>query len=215
MRGLIFIPDRDTDGKRDYSAVFRPEAEKFGALHGESAIVEIDISRKPIFRRSDVLRELEGHRGQGLDYVAFFCHGWSRGIQAGHDLGNVAELASAILSATSARVVVPLYCCSTAGSPLTGAVGGDGGFADKLRDTLAKAGATDCRVYGHDRAGHATRLPYVRVFSGALHNGGEWVTDPKSPRWRKWVTRLRGSNLRFRFPFLSRQEIEAELDSIP
>jgi len=213
MRGLIFVPDRDQPGKRDYSAVFRPEALRFAKLHGEASVVEIDVSRKPPLRRADVVRELNGHRGKALDYIAFFCHGWSRGIQTGHDIGNVAQLASAIVSASSARVVVPLYCCSTAGSPLTGSTGGDGGFADSLRDALAKAGATDCRVYGHDRAGHATRLPYARCFSGALHNGGEWLVDPKSPRWRKWVTRLRMTDLRLRFPFLSRTEIEAELDA--
>ena len=73
---------------------------------------------------------------------------------------------------TAQQVVnrVVLYACSTAKGENTAqdmeAVGGDGGFTDRLRDLLCQAGAVDYQVDAHSTAGHTMKNPYVRRFQG-------------------------------------------------
>lgn len=235
MKGVAFYPLHNTPGInpktgapwRDASTVFKPEAERFAALHG----IEVrGFDNRPGYdvRRREIRAMLAGFPLGELDCVAFFCHGWKTGIQAGWSTRNIGDLSQAISDAGTHAVAVPLYCCSTGGDlPGTGAkvgtkgeasTGGDGGFADQLRDRLCVAGDTRCRVLGHTVPGHATRLPYVREFPGngspVGGTGGTWLVAPGSALWRKWTAALQGKGtMRLRFPFLSAAEIHRELSA--
>lgn len=205
MRGFAFYPTTNMPGRRD-AAEFQHEAFVFAELHGlELRAIPNDQSMSR--RRNAVSSALLSTRVP-LDCVAFFCHGWQRGIQAGYALATVKDLARRIAVASTPDVVVPLYACSAA----RGGVGGDGGFADRLRDELCRYGATGCRVYGHTTAGHCTRNPFVRVFEGPLPaQGGHWVTAPAPPSSTRFKAALQadGSTLPYLFPFLGPEELHS------
>jgi hypothetical protein len=211
MRAILFTPDRDTVGRRDYSAAFAPEARAFAKLHGipSSAIVPIDVARPRAQRNERVLTVL-AHESL-LDCVAFFCHGLRSGLQVGPDNASVLELAHALRNAGTPTLRVALYACSAGEGP---GPGGDGGFADRLRDALCAAGLRDCRVDAHSTAGHATQNPYVRRFEGGGSpvggTGGTWIVGPSSPLWKPWVRALKGE-MRLCYPLLSVAEVHHQL----
>lgn len=219
MKTLCIIPAHNTLGKKDVTGAFRPEAERFCDAHEGSAIVTFDNRIWPLARRNEVLSALYGVSAQPPDAVAFFCHGWSTGIQAGFSRLHLAELAEAIWLLDVDHVV--LYCCSTGDGPhdskYAAAGTGDDSFADKLRDALCAQGAVDCRVAAHTTAGHTTRNPNVIFFDGMGSSvggvGGYMPVGRKSPLWAKWRKALRTTDLRFRFPFMSVAEIHSELQA--
>lgn len=216
MRALIIHAGYNTT-KPDATGAFIPEARSYREMllslgHEVASSVLDNRAPKPTRRR-----QVEGHISTGKalggwDHVAFFGHGLSRSLQTGHDLTTVGALADALTGSVGAsrRLVVTLYACDAGDSPRTGP-GGDGGFADALRDALAARGVTGY-VDAHTTTGHTTRNPHVRRFSmdGGPGVGGEWLVEPGSPLWRKWVAALKGP-MRFRFPLLTREQIRAEL----
>lgn len=214
MKAIVFTPDRNTEGKHDYTGAFLPEATAF-AKQNEGAwakVAKVDISKPVADRRSAVEAALSSNGP--LELVAFFCHGWNTGIQLGYSNKEVTQLAAAIAKNSTETVVVALYCCSTAGGP---GAGGDGGFADKLRDALCAAGKVHCEVNGHERPGHCSRLPYVRRFEGRGSptggTGGTWIVAPGSPLWPRWKRALQSTtgDLRLRFPTMSVASVHREL----
>ena len=219
MTTLAIYAAHDSPGKRDASAVFRPEARALVRMRGGQAIAA--DNRRPMHERRDrLLTSIASVAGDGHGSIAIFCHGWASGIQLGPRLRwgkartrEVDELAEAIRACCGDAPTVVLYACSTGTWWRRSAPGGDGGFADELRDALCRAGAEGCMIYAHDRLGHATRCPYVRVFRGdSSHVGGEWLIGPGSALWPAWRMALWGAgDLRLRFPFMSREELESEL----
>lgn len=227
MTALIFTPDRNSKLK-DFSGAFEPESIKFAALHGADAddIVRVRLSGTNDQQREQILVALRSH--PPADIVAFFCHGWQTGIQLGFKTLHVGELAKAIVygSLQPSEVIghesherlprVALYACSTGGGP----GGGDGGFADTLRDAMCKLGAVNCRVDAHDRKGHSTQNPYVRRYEGGGSSvggtGGQWIVDPaKAQLFRKWRIALVRTDLVYRFPLMTTAEIHQELLAAP
>jgi len=228
MRGVVFTPDRNVK-RADYTGAFKPEAEGFAREHGipPSAIHPIDITQSREDMRIDVTTAIEEefYRGGLLETVAFFCHGWKTGIQLGFSLGghDLTELADACEHTCTENVVVPLYACSTArdddmiisdDQDPENTVGGDGGFANELREYLGTWGLVSCRVVGHVTAGHSTFNPWVRFFDGPRDTGGHWVITPKGALWSKWIAWLREKNAdrkdrdnQFKFPFWSIDDI--------
>lgn len=189
MTILAIAPTYDAEGKRDVSRAFLPEAKEFSRMHG-ARLVQFDNHAPNKKRRAFVHDEIL--RCYDLHALAIFCHGWMDGIQTGHRRKNVAELAEAIEISCEHRFVdVILYCCSTA----QGGAGGDGGFADELRDALCAVGVDDCRVWAHTTKGHTTRNPHVRVFEGDGSawggQGGRWVVRPGSKLWLPWRQKLK------------------------
>lgn len=184
VRGIVFAPSGDTSDLRE----FKREAHLFSEIHGLTLSI-LDFTGAMWKRRRRVLDALHG-AGDGLEVVAFFCHGWRRGIQAGYSTATVKELARAFTMCCLPNVIVPLYCCSAA----RGGAGGDGGFADMLRDA---SGAT---VFAHTTAGHCSRNPNVRRFKVPPGVGGQWVVAPGSAGWHQWRKDLKGA-MRFRYPF--------------
>lgn len=225
MRTLALLPDRDTRGG-DWHGAFRPEAERFARLHG-SDLVQIDVSQPDRMRRAQVRQAILTHYEESgpFDGVALFCHGWREGIQLGYKRGDVADLASVIATCAADNAVVALYACSTSAEgetdPAGGTCGGPacGGFAEALHGALrwcvstGGASASGIVVYAHDRAGHTTSNPYVRRLVGDL-SAQRWVVEPESALWGAWHQELHDrehSTLRLRYPFMTLDEIAAEL----
>jgi hypothetical protein len=219
-RTLIFAPEYDTPGKRDASAAFQPEAKRFQRVHG-GTLVHVDNRRDHGTRGETVLDSLA--RGPGRwETIAFFCHGTPRDIQLGFGLRTVDKLGQYIARSSERDVRVLLYCCSTAStiaSLIGKSVGGDGGFADELRDALCRHGATHCRVMAHTTVGHATKNPHVRFFDGngspVGSQGGIDVVRKGSKLWHAWREALAGQfmapDFRFVFPYLEIGQIHEAL----
>lgn len=215
MNALIFVPWQDTPGVNPESGFpyrdakeFQREAHNFALVHDIPAerVVLFDNAKLRAVRRFVVLDHLQRH--QGLDCVAFFCHGWRDGIQAGFGTKDVPQLARALHEACVPGASLPLYCCSTA----RGGAGGDGGFADTLRDALSGL-LPGAKIDAHTTPGHTTRNPHVRRFvvGAKAETGGEWLVDPaEGARFQKWRRVLQG-DARFQFPFMTTEAIRAAL----
>lgn len=206
---IVITPDRNVHST-DFKGAFEPESLTFmKVVPGKHTLIKFDASKAMPTRRAYVFGELS--KLKGLDYsgVAFFCHGWHNGIQAGVALKQIPELVNLIAGATKngvdARDVlhVPLYCCSTAakgGVPEAASeTGGDGGFADTLRDAFCQQGKPWVRVFGHTTPGHTTMNSQVRVFEGKGSTfggmGGEVLVrqpPPKNPLWSVWTAGCAG-----------------------
>lgn len=228
MTVLAIHPAHNSKGKRDATGAFIPEARAWAELHNghldapaTTHVARFDNHAAPAKRRRDVEAILRGHRD--LNAVGFFCHGLTRSLQTGHALAHVESLADALTACTRPGAVVALYACDAADTPRKDAPGGDGGFADALRDALVLRDAAHWRggwVDAHVTTGHATRNPYVRRFSCTLAVpsevplgivGGEWLVTPGGPLWRSWARALRETDLRLRFPLMQRVDIAEEL----
>lgn len=226
---LVFVPTHNVEGKSDVTGAFIPEAKKFIALAKPgSRTVQFDNSKGMPARRAQVLDALVKAKLEGFTSVAFFCHGWLDGMQAGFTRKQAPELAAAIHAAVSSPpnvitkdVVVPLYCCSTGDDPQDDpleAVGtGDDSFADKLRDALCAEGQVQCRTMGHTTVAHTTKNPMVLFMDGmGVPDGGVGgypPVSPKSANWGAWKKALQGTDLRFRMPYMSPVEIHQELST--
>lgn len=217
MSALVFAPLRNVKGKRDADEFLR-EARAFCRARGLRPDVALfDNEQGLTERREEVLARLHNTAPASLETLALFCHGWPTGVQAGFQLPHVRGLARELKAVAAPELRVILYCCST-GADNDGSdaderqpgPGGDGGFADRLRDELAAVGVR-ATVWGHSTAGHTTRNPYLRAFLPEERQGGHWVVEPFSDLWLAWVRALRTTDLRFRFPWMTAAELEAEL----
>lgn len=177
-------------------------------------------------KRYDSLKTFIASKGHGPTSLVFFCHGLKTKIQLGLTVNNVKAfvqfLKTLIPSSGSGGSVlrsppgltVILYACSTGSGP---GVGGDGGFADKLRDALCEGGFTQARVYGHETSGHTVRNPRKRIFEGRGSPvggmGGTWIVAPGTLLFKKWQKELAKStsSLKYRFPYMTLAAIHTEL----
>lgn len=209
MRMIAFAPSYNTGKRHDATGAFQPEMRSFVKLH-RASWVYVDNREPAKSQRESIVSAIQL---SPCDVVAFFCHGSRFGLELGFDLRTVRELAKVLARLRNVRVV--LYACSAAAGMPRGETGGDGGFADELRDELCKAGATDCQIDAHLTSGHTTKNPHVRRFEGRGSPvggvGGYYLVPPRSPLWLKWRAALRSTDLRFRFPFLTVGELHAEL----
>lgn len=213
---LILLPDRNSPGRSDWSGAFRPEALRFARLHAvpPGQIVQIDTSQPRPRRLEQALAAIE--RSAPISVLAVFSHGWKGGLGVGPYSQDVKALVRALELRARGDLVVALYACSTGegSEDAPGAPGGEGGFADALRDALIAGGFGAAHVDAHTCEGHTTRNPFVRRFDASTATGGAWLVDPHDgelfPRWRQ---RLHDSadDLRFRYPLMSADEVRAEL----
>lgn len=221
---IAFAPAFDTHGRHDATGAFQPEARAFLKHNGAEAGLFLisnrnteDAMRKQVL---GVLSDASAAGGDEYPTIAFFCHGLGRKIQFGFDVRNVDQLAAAMKGlkgwALHARVV--LYACNTGMASKKEQyepVGGDGGFADALRDAMCRADLVWARVDAHTTAGHTTRNPYVRRFEGMGSPvggvGGYMLVAPGTKLWPKWRKALRDTNLRYDVPLMSVSEIHERL----
>jgi hypothetical protein len=158
--------------------------------------------------------------GQPIRTLAFFCHGFKGGIQAGFQSGHVQLLAQLLARYATIDAYVLLYACDAArdadahtADDTQEGPGGDGGFADLLRDACEDLGRR-VTVMAHATRGHCAWNPYARRFRPDTGRyGGDWYVAPGSPVWLRWARALRDpqSSLRWRFPRMEPAEIEREL----
>ena len=230
-RVLCFVPKFNSEGKKDATGAFQPEAAAFIKAIGGGVIYQFDNSKPMPMRRAEVMQALSSAEQDmpffmGVTSVAFFCHGWQDGIQAGFTRKTVGPLAMSIdvIARKAAKrddVVVPLYCCSTGedpqDDPITAAGTGDDSFADKLRDALCNFGQVHCRVVGHTTVAHTTKNPMVLFMDGmGVPDGGVGGYPPVSPKsinWAAWKKALQTTDLRYRMPYMSPAEIHDELSN--
>jgi hypothetical protein len=217
-KALVFAPKHNAPGKKDASGAFIPEAKAFLralSLDGAVKLFDNTLARPFDKRRSDCEQWLDESSLLGI--VAFFCHGWKDGIQAGWKKGSVHRLADTLRHACAPNPLILLYACDAGrdadndrDDDVQTGPGGEGGFADMLRDECRKAGLR-ATIYAHTKEGHCTWNPHVRVFLPDETAGGRWVVDPKSELWGAWVRALRHTDMRFRFPFLPPDDLVSEL----
>jgi hypothetical protein len=209
-KALCFVPRFNRPGLnpatgkpwRDATGAFQPEAEAWRAhLEGrgfEVVSVMVDNKATPFAMRTTVRMALEAHRD--LAVVAFFCHGFRSGLQFGIRLASVEGLASDLVDALAPAGVVALYACDAARDmdadrtdDLADGPGGDGGFADRLRDEMHRLGWAGW-VDAHASAAHTTKNPHVRRFD---HDGrSEYLVQRSHELWQRWQLAVRGKDER-------------------
>ena len=221
---LCLVPSSNSPGRNDTSGAFRPESHAYARFRGADptqVVRTFDPSQDYAGRRASCNAAIRALRVK-IDTLAVFSHGWRRGIQAGYLLGHVGGLADLLGQHMRPGGWVLLYACDTGRDSdddtkderLPGP-GGDGGFADALRDACEDR-ALRISVMGHSTAGHCTMNPFVRRFlPGTGRKGGEWYVDPTNPQFLRWQSALRSprSTLRYRFPVMTPTEISLELAS--
>lgn len=221
MGHVVFAPALNTVGKVDATGAFIPEARAFLAAHQSAGKVHLFDNSLPMrMRRADVADRLARDPPRSVSVMAFFCHGWRDGIQAGYRTPDARALAEHFAPVAADSPVVALYACD-AGRDADNqteddnepGIGGEGGFADALRDAFVRVGVR-ATIFAHTRPGHTTRNPFVRRFLPDEIGGGHWIVTPGSRLWPRWVQALRETTLRFRFPLMADSEIEAELQGV-
>lgn len=189
MRTLSLCPLYDTIGKVDASGAFYPEARAFLGLNLGSTVLRFDSNRVMADKRTESDRIISRYVGTDLDAVAFFCHGWSRGIQAGYAMPHIQRLAYLLSRVLTPGGMVLLYCCSTAQDL-------EGGFAAKLSEHLGEGHP----VFAHETAGHTTYNPYTYRFVAG--HATPYVSCKDSDAFRTWRRAMRSRTFRFEAPFL-------------
>jgi len=115
-----------------------------------------------------------------LAQLHIYGHGYNSGISTGGHRGgkkanmstkSVGEFVAGIGGSLRGDVNVALMACST-GKDVKGKEGGEGSFADALRDELVEQGHEGANVAGHTTAGHTTGNPLGRYFTGKDEGGG-------------------------------------------
>lgn len=215
MKAALFAPAYNTPNRKDASGAFQPEARKFIAANKLAAMLSLfDSNRALPDRRAEVSRVLA--RQTDVQVFGFFCHGWRDGIQAGFRSRDVQTLADLMVLGGTHYCTVVLYACDAArdadadrDDDTQPGPGGEGGFADLVAQAMSSRGWQG-RLLAHSTPGHTTTNPNVRVWSPGASERGAWLVEPRSKLWGPWRRALL-SDLRFRYPFLSRSEIEAEL----
>jgi hypothetical protein len=214
----------NTKGRRDATGAFQPEAKRFLKYHKQSFdnLFLIDNKQTRAKMRKQVLKILRSLHCSN-PCIAFFCHGYRLGIQFGFCVGHAGSLARAITKLNPVSVV--FYSCDVARDrdrsrrdDITDTIGGDGGFADVVRDEFAAAGARwGMNVDGHTTPGHTTRNPFVRRFAVESTDGGRggyYIVSRKQKKlWSKWRQELK-TDFRFMYPILPTTAILDYLEGI-
>ncbi len=224
MRHLVLTPDRNTGIDNDFTGAFDPEAIRYQRFYeslGDEVVRErVNVGVGTSARRAQTIRLIRA--AVPFSRFAVFCHGWNDGIPSGLDDGiqfgftrgpTVEALARELAASSTPALKVALYACLTASSDGPRGDGGEGGFADTLRDLLATLGRPEATVFGHTSAGHTTRNPQCRMFLPGCELGGVRLAETGSPAYEKLRRRLNAEAdpLRWRLPYLSLEEIRAEL----
>lgn len=222
MNGLVFASGFDSGGKHphDASGAFIPCAKAF-AKHYDLPLPYLYDNRPTSMpaRFNQILDYISRTVGK-LDVVAGFSHGWRTGTQWGLTLGNVQELARALAPYAAETLTIGFVAACSAGEDPSeaGHTGvhddapgaGEGSIADELRDALFGLGVK-AKIVAHASVGHVARNPFVRVFEPGAVAGGEWLIGPHERVWGRWVHAMQTTDLWIRMPFMTHDEIVAEL----
>jgi len=225
---LVFYSNRNTNGKKDATGAFIPEATNFKQVNNipDELFLGVNLKKVKASKRREIVLDKLNSIEKPLDGIAFFGHGWPQGIQFGFRREHIEELVKAMSFVCKRDCKVVLYACLAAENDIRDNIVKDigpatkGGFADKLRDAMVREGFVGGHVDAHKTAGHTTRNPYVvRFLTDNIlthekfdYSGGSWIVEPGSMFWKKWVRYLHESKtLRYTFPFLTEMEIKNSL----
>lgn len=198
---IVFAPAFDTPGRKDSSGAFKPEAQRLIKQLGCNATLRLfDNNRAPADRKREVGTALDRLPDGQAALVAFVCHGWKDGIQAGWNSGVVADLADRLRFVSTVDATIALYCCDTGRGdnkdPQPGP-GGLGGFASQLFTALCARGFTG-QLWAHGTEGHTTQNPFVRVFEqDETIPLARWAVEPDAHEFGQWRRLLASTVLRY------------------
>jgi len=206
--------------KADATGAFIPEAKNFQEHHGvpDENMFGFDWRKNARLRRTMAENHIcDCAKKQPLDAIAFFCHGWPNGIQAGFTRDHIGALVNVIANCSRDYLEIVIYACLTAENdtrdnqiknigPAT-----EGGFADVLSRKLGDAGIAG-HVDAHKVAGHTTWVPKVIRFTNLFRkNRAAWLVEPGSESWPYWTKAMRNTDMKYRFPFMGELQIKNEL----
>lgn len=218
---LAIAPAHNTT-KPDATGAFQPEAQRFLKYHKVTGKPYLFDNSRPLpARRGEVDDLLDAHAGAGLECLAFFCHGTKHGLQTGHEMGHGLFLGQRIARTLSPGAVVCLYACDAgrdsdmdSKDDVRQGPGGADGFASVVYRGILSVlpGVT---LVAHATAGHTTQNPWARVWRDDTDPGsGDWFVEPHTKLWSTWCKALRLTSYRYRFPFLTEEELAADLPKL-
>jgi hypothetical protein len=193
-------PDEHNPSGHDATGAFQPGANWFGRWcndqnEASSNILLFNNHASPDRAVFDQILHGLAISPYQLDAIAYFGHGTPNlMVSARIGQGFFDEFVTSLRSNAGMGVNIMLYACSC---------GAPGGFAAKLADALSDLDAT---VYSHASVGHAFRNPMVRKFPG----GTRVCPDGMVTAWLRAFADQK-NDLWIRFPFMSDDEIRAEL----
>jgi len=191
-------PNKANPNGNDATGAFIPGAamfEKFCTRNGGQAtklLFNNHAAERQVFNQ--ILLALSAAPPQ-LDTIAYFGHGIKDlMVSAKIGRGFLNEFTRALRAACGFGPRIVLYACSC---------GAPGGIASSIADALSDQLAI---VYGHSVDGHAYMNPAVRWYPGGLD---AWIYGTSTTWWKKFNDPA--SDLWMRFPFLTIDELRAEL----
>jgi hypothetical protein len=195
MQGLVFAQSVNKTNRHDATGAFLPGAQAFTAEHALGRPILLDDHND----KQAVFEALEDASDLGV--VAYFGHGTRSSLPSAEIYWrDLVTLAPLIKRAARADCQVVLYACSA---------GELGCFANQL----AKLMHNEITVWGHTCVGHSFTNPYVTYFP---YLSSPWLVEPDGPRWRKWHRLIKsGSRIWARYPFMTQNELEIEVDQSP
>lgn len=199
MNGFIMAPAHNKEGRSDATGAFHVGAKIFQKVHKLPDWVKFENDETSRTADRQGFLDLITKQPAGWDVFAYFGHGDSNALGSADVRGRTGAtaLADTLRPKLNRNAVVLLYACNT-GKP--------GGFAEWLASDLSDL---NVKVYAHlPPPGHTFMNANV-----VCYPGGQYVVAPKTPLWGDWYRDFhsQGNDLWARFPFMSQQEIEAEL----
>ena len=221
MNILVLHASENTNGVNDATGAFVPESvffNKHRTAKGDVVQVFPFKNTLPQAKRfAEFCKLIEG--ANDFDAFVYLGHGLRNSLpSAGVTQGNRKTFTDLLIkkSKNKKKLYVTLFACSTA-ETTTGQPGGEGGFADKVRDDLVAAGMTEGWIDAHPVPGHATQNSLVKRFfvtPEEAPKGGVWLVAQGTPEFTNWKKRLnskwKDDPFRFDFPYLTQAEVLTE-----
>ena len=203
------LPDEHNPGGHDATGAFQPGASMYRKyytdLGNDVVMCKFDNHQPGPKRRKQILNALAVGAGDGwFDAIIYFGHGWKGGLSsAGFNNSELNEFSDACYQYGNFSVTVMLYACSCAV---------DNGACYRISQSLQSwYDQASYRVLGHYSVGHSFLNPQVHEYpnSGSV-KGLQTAPEGKQAAFAKAI-RAKHSDLWLRFPFMSQDELDAEL----
>lgn len=215
IRSFVFAPrfnqppDAANPNGNDATGAFHPGMAMYKKLYegmGGTVITHLFDNSKGNGKnsRQGIINAMsQNSNGELYDAVVYFGHGDKNFlVSPGFSKNNVVDLTNAIDTYGSPGVQIILYACSCAAS---------GGIAYSMAESLSRWAPYGLRVLGHTSPGHSFMNPQVRVFPASY--GVDGVSLVPAGRLKAWNAAMLNPKKNFwaRFPFMSEDEILAEI----
>ena len=203
-KGFVFAPLYRSADKPADAVTFQGRAGHFASRYGLPApmLFDNDGDNDALHiadnsglraRRTAIVAAMDA-AAKPFDVVAYFGHGVRRGLSSAGFTGRegLRVFAEAVARNASRRIVIVLNACSC---------GYPGGFAEQLWGELARRGVV-ATIFAHNDSGHTTNNPTKRRYPG-----GDYLVEPRGPRYGAWRNALWHSDLWARYAVLEPDEL--------